>query len=45
MKLVQYKKIKNNDIYYFRLYKKKIIINNNFQGVLILNLNFELIYE
>lgn len=24
---------------------KKIIIYNNFQGVLILNLNFELIYE
>ena len=44
MKLVKSKKIEDNDVYYFRIYKDFIIINNNYEGVTFFNHELQIIF-
>ena len=43
MKLVKSKKIEDNDVYYFRIYKDFIIINNNYEGVTFFNHELQIV--
>lgn len=43
MKLVKSKKIEDNDVYYFRIYKDFIIINNNYEGVIFFNHELQIV--
>ncbi|MEG0856830.1 MAG: hypothetical protein RSG52_10190 [Terrisporobacter sp.] len=43
MQLIKNKKIEDNDVYYFRIYKNFIIINNNYEGVKFLNSELKVI--
>lgn len=43
IKLVTLKKIKNNDVYYFRKYKNIFIINDNYKGLIFLNNKLEVL--
>ncbi|MCC3865717.1 hypothetical protein K0040_15755 [Terrisporobacter petrolearius] len=43
MQLVKNKKIEDNDVYYFRIHKDFIIINNNYEGVIFLDSELQII--